>query len=152
MRIYPIVPTLLLAVASQPAAAQTVAAPGGFVPQQSISFGASGTPAIPVDAAHPLPVAARGSAVTYADVSGTIATGNIAQQIAVARTVRQGFFIQNLSSADLWINMTGPATADQPSLRIAPGQLYESPSHGVPAGAISVLGASAGQSFSAREW
>ncbi len=134
------------------AAAQSVTAPGGFVPQQAVAFGSRGAPATAVDATHPLPTTARGTTVSYRDISGQIATASTAQQLAPARPDRQGLFIQNLSSGDLWINMDGIALAGRPALRIAPGQLYESPSHGVPGTAVSVFGATAGQAFSAREW
>lgn len=139
-------------LAASAAYAQSVSAPGGFVPQQAVAFGIPGQPAVAVSPAHPLPTANRGVAVTYADLSGAIANGGTAQQLAVARPARQGFFIQNLSSGDLWINMAGPAVADRPALRIAPGQLYESPAHGAPNGTLSILGAATDQAFSAREW
>uniref|UniRef100_UPI00157719C1 hypothetical protein n=1 Tax=Sphingomonas bacterium TaxID=1895847 RepID=UPI00157719C1 len=64
------------------AAAQKVDAPGRFVPQQAISFGAAGTDAVAVDAAHPLPVAPSAVAVDYVDRSGAILAANVAQPVA----------------------------------------------------------------------
>ena len=134
------------------ASAQTVQAPGRFVPRQALSYGAEGETAVAVDEAHPLPTSPRGHAVTFTDRSGTIAAANTTQQIAPANPARSGFLIQNLSTGDLWLATSGAATAGQPALRIGAGQLLEFPASGVPAGAVSVLGATAGQSFSAREW
>lgn len=129
-----------------------ISAPGGFVPRVALSFGAPDVAATAVDDAHPLPVALRAATVSYVDRSGTVASGGAAQVLAPAQPARRGFFVQNLSSGDLWISSIGTALADQPALRIAPGQLYEAPAHGVPGSAISVFGATTGQSFAAREW
>ncbi|MFS0735483.1 hypothetical protein ABC347_00375 [Sphingomonas sp. 1P06PA] len=144
---------LALAGAGLPAAvlAQArVAAPGGFVPQAAIGYGVAGATMTPVDLTSPLPVSAP--AVAPIDRSGAIANGGAAQTIAAANPARRGFFVQNLSAADLWLATGTSAVAGRPSIRIAPGQLYESPASGAPGGAISVLGASAGQSFTAQEW
>ncbi len=129
-----------------------VEVPAGYVPAVALSFGGQGTAAVAVDDAHPLPTALRGATAVYADRSGTIAAGGIAQVLAAANSARRGLFVQNVSAADLWINPTGIAVADQPAMRIAAGQYYEFPAHGVPAGAISILGAATGQGFAAREW
>jgi hypothetical protein len=127
-------------------------APASFVPRMAVSFGASGDVATAVDGAHPMPVGPRGVPVGYLDRSGAIAAGGAPQTIAAANPARQGFLVQNLSAADLWFSSLGAATAGSPALRIAPGQLYESPAHGVPSTAISILGATTGQAFAAREW
>lgn len=123
-----------------------------FVPLTAICVGQPGQSPTPVDPVNPLPVAVRGTGVTYADRSGTVAVGGTAQQIAAANPTRRGLFIMNLSSADLWFDSMGAAQAGIPSIRIGAGILYESPAHGVPVTAISVLGATSGQAFSAREW
>ncbi|MEH3045538.1 hypothetical protein [Sphingomonas adhaesiva] len=129
-----------------------VEVPAGYVPSVALSFGAQGAVAVAVDDAHPLPAAMRATTVAYVDRSGTIAAGGTAQVLAAANAVRRGLFVQNVSAADLWINPTGTAVADQPALRIAAGQYYEFPVHGVPAGAVSIVGATTGQGFAAREW
>jgi hypothetical protein len=134
------------------AAPPLVDAPGGFVPRSALSFGASGAAAVAVDDEHPLPVAAAGRTVMYSDRSGMIAVAGVAQVLAPASATRRGFFVQNLSTGDLWLNGTGTAVAGSPALRIGPGQLYECPASGVPATALSILGTAAGQTFSAREW
>lgn len=129
-----------------------VEVPAGYVPSVAVSFGAQGGAAIAVDEAHPLPTAVRASAVAYADRSGTILAGGTAQVLATANPARRGLFVQNVSAADLWIDPTGTAGADQPALRIAAGQYYEFPLHGVPGSSISIFGAGTGQGFAAREW
>lgn len=84
--------------------------------------------------------------------SGTIAAGGVAQVLAAANKERRGFWIQNVSSGDLWVSEVGNASATQPSILLAAGQMYE-PFPGVcPTGAISIFGATTGQAFSAREW
>lgn len=94
----------------------------------------------------------QGTQVTLTNQSGSITTGGTAQTAIAANGARRGFEIQNLSSGDLWINTLATAVQDQPSMRIAPGQLYETPAHRVPTGAVSIIGATTGQKFYAREW
>ncbi|MEE7463431.1 hypothetical protein MFUR16E_20410 [Methylobacterium fujisawaense] len=84
--------------------------------------------------------------------SGTIAAGGTAQQLMAANASRRGFVVQNQSSGDLWVNGTSTATADQNSLRIRPDAYYETPAHHVGTGAVSILGATTGQAFYAREF
>ena len=86
------------------------------------------------------------------DRSGTITSGGTAQVLMASRTGRLGFWIQNQSVGDLWISSIGTAAATQPSLKIAPGDLYEAPINGIPMGAVSIFGATTGQAFAAREW
>ena len=87
------------------------------------------------------------------DRSGTITTGGTAQQLMPANDARVGFWVQNLSSGDLWINeLGGTAAASQPSIKIPSGSLYES-QRGEPCPyAISIFGATTGQAFTARGW
>lgn len=93
-----------------------------------------------------------GSGVSDTDRSGTITTGGTAQTLMAQNGSRRGFWVQNVSSGDLWISTVGTAAASQPSMKIAAGALYESPAHGVSTAAISIYGATTGQAFSAREW
>ncbi len=62
----------------------SVQAPGGYVPQASISFGATGGNATPVDAAHPLPVATRAdqAAAGSTPLAGTAAANAVAGPFA----------------------------------------------------------------------
>ena len=93
------------------------------------------------------------SSATMVDRSGTITLGGTAQQLMAANPNRKGYFIQNNSAGVLWFNELG-ATAVQaaPSISIAAGALYQSPSPGASALAISIIGATTAQAFSAREW
>lgn len=91
-------------------------------------------------------------AVTYADRSGTITLGATAQTLMIRNDSRQGLYIQNNSAGPLWISSVGTAAATQPSLLLQSGDYYESPANGVPATAISIFGATTGQTFTAREW
>lgn len=93
-----------------------------------------------------------GNVVNTTDKSGTVTSGGTAQVLAAANNYRRGFWIQNQSTGDLWINPTGTAAAAQPSLWLPSGSYWEAPQDGVPAGAISIFGATTGQAFAAREW
>lgn len=92
------------------------------------------------------------SPASLTDRSGTLAAGATAQNAAPANVARKGFWIQNNSSGALWINTLATAVQSQPSLQIAAGAYYEAPPGGAGTGAISIIGATTGQAFSAREW
>jgi len=97
------------------------------------------------------PLPAMAQAVTHASISGTVASGGVAQTIAAAAPNRRGCIIQNQSTADLWVSSIGTAAATQPSFRVPAGAQYicSTPASG---GAISIFGATTGQAFAAREW
>jgi hypothetical protein len=90
--------------------------------------------------------------VSPTSCSGTITTGNSAQTQIAASSGRIGFAIRNVSDGSLWISNKGTATKDHNSLEIKTGELYESPEHGTPVGAISVIGATTGQAFFCEVW
>ena len=102
-------------------------------------------------AALAAPAAAFSQAVTHADRSGTITTGGTAQTIMPAWKGRHGCSIQNQSIGDLWVNSTATAVTSQPSILVVAGAEY---SCQTPAsdGAYSIIGATTGQAFAAREW
>jgi len=106
----------------------------------------------PITATTPLPSTIVGNQVTTTDKSGTVTAGGSAQTIMAANANRRGFSIQNNSNADLWFSGLATAVATQPSMRLASGALYESPYSGVVTTAISLIGATTGQAFTAREW
>ena len=83
--------------------------------------------------------------------SGSITTGGTAQNALSANSGRKYLFIQNVSTGDLWFSSIATAVQDQPSIRLRPGDSYENPPHFCPTGAISVIGATTGQKFTARE-
>jgi hypothetical protein len=98
-----------------------------------------------------LAVATRTTTVTYTDRSGSITTGGTAQQAAPANASRAGFWIQNRSTANLYLNSSGTASSSvgpsNGSIEIEPGQIYEPPSWGIPGTALSIFGATTGQAF-----
>ncbi len=86
-------------------------------------------------------------------ISGTITTGGVAQQLAPGNSARNGYWVQNNSAGDLWVNeLGGTASASQPSIKIAAGQIYESQVRSPCPYAISIFGATTAQAFTAREW
>jgi len=89
---------------------------------------------------------------TLTDRSGTITTGFTAQQAAAANTSRHYLFIQNPSTApgSLWFSTVATAVAASPSIELVPGASYETGSF-VPTGAVSVIAATTGHAFTARE-
>jgi hypothetical protein len=91
--------------------------------------------------------------VTKTDRSGTITAGATAQTLMAANSSRLGWQLQNNSVGDLWFNELGStAVANQPSFKLAPGDSYESPVGATTTAAISIIGATTGQAFTAREW
>ena len=87
----------------------------------------------------------------YNERSGTIAAGGTSQTLAAANPTRRFFRVMNLSTGDLWINDKGAtAVANQPSFKLVAGAMYETSSC-APNAAISIFGATTGQSFSAAE-
>lgn len=89
---------------------------------------------------------------TWVDKSGTVTLGGTAQQIAASNASRRGFIIQNNSSGDLWFSTLATAVVSQPSMKVASGQAFSVTAPDVPTGAISIIGATTSQSFTAREW
>lgn len=128
--------------------ADKVASPADFISLQAIAFGAEGQVAVPVDVANPLPV--TGPALPAGtDRSGTITLGGTAQQLAPANTARKSLTGQNISSADLWINEIGvtAAVGAAGSYKVAAGESFAVATNR----AISIIGATTGQAFTATE-
>ena len=98
-----------------------------------------------------LPASAWSQAVDYANRSGTITTGGVAQVLMPAWPGRHGCLMQNLSAGDLWVSELGAAAATQPSIKVPAGSQYLCM---VPASgqALSIFGATTAQAFAAREW
>lgn len=84
-----------------------------------------------------------------ADRSGAIAIGGSAQPLAAANVSRRSLTGQNISSGDLWINETGGAAAIQGagSYQVPAGSPFKVST----AGSISIIGATAGQKYTATE-
>lgn len=92
----------------------------------------------------------KGTLGTGTNRSGSITTGGTAQQLAPSNTSRAGLDIQNISSGDLWINETGGTAAVDTagSWKVPAGQFFSVATNR----AISVLGATTGQSWTATEY
>lgn len=104
-------------------------------------------------AAAQLPLSVKLPGVASVNRSGSLAAGATAQVLMAANPDRRGFMVQNLHASDaLWINDQGAATQAQPSIKLPPGAMYETPPGGCPLSAISIIGPTIGQTFSAREW
>lgn len=84
----------------------------------------------------------------------TITTGGTAQAALAALSQRKGWCIQNQSAGDLYVRDDGTAaTVADVCLKVPPGAYYETPP-GYPHSdaAVSVIGATTGQAFFAKQW
>jgi hypothetical protein len=99
-----------------------------------------------------LDAAALAALTTGAPVnrSGTITTGGTAQNVFAA-AARRSYFFQNISAGDLWASWVGTAVADAAgSFKIVAGAAIQSESIAENT-ALSVVGATTGQKFTAWE-
>lgn len=126
-------------------------APGAEVALASgTTVGISGTPTVNATltgtAASPVALGA------LTDRSGTVTSGGSAQTIAAANAARRYFIIQNHSDTDLWLNFGVAAVANQPSFKIAAngGTMVFEGSY-IPTGLVSIIGATTGKAFTAKE-
>lgn len=108
-----------------------------------------GNTASPVGAAAGLPTTPA-ALPSGTDRSGSIAAGTTAQALAAANASRTGLKGQNISSGDLWINeIGGTAAADTAgSFRVPAGATFSVSTNR----AISIVGATTGQKFTATEY
>lgn len=83
------------------------------------------------------------------DISGSITTGGTAQTIASENKTRRSLMIQNISSGDLWVNQTGGTAAVDVagSYKLVAGATAFIPTDD----AVSIIGATTGQKFTATE-
>jgi hypothetical protein len=88
---------------------------------------------------------------TLTDGSGTVTAGGTAQTVFAANAARRYLLIQNNSTSALWVNFTATAVAGQPSLQLAAGQAFVMENGTVSTEAISIIGATTGQAFTAKE-
>jgi hypothetical protein len=88
-----------------------------------------------------------------ADGSGTIMAGGTAQNLFGGATPSNGYLVQNTSNSVMWINDTGTAaTIGGSSFMINPAAEIVSPPGYKPPSALSIFGATTGQTFAARRW
>lgn len=87
----------------------------------------------------------------WTDRSGTITLGGTAQTIMDELTSRHYLLIQNTSDTAMWFNIGVVAVASQPSLYLAAGDSFECNGSFIPNGFVSVIGATTGKIFTAKE-
>jgi hypothetical protein len=88
---------------------------------------------------------------TPADGGGTIATGGVSQTVFAANPNRRYLFIQNHSVETLQINFGAAASAGNTSYFIVAGGAYESPPNYVPTTSVTIIGATTGSAFTAKQ-
>lgn len=125
-------------------------AAGNLVPMHVAASDVAGT-ATPVSAATPLPVVNAAGAAA-ADGSGTIAAGGTAQTLFGGVTPANGWLVCNNSTEAVYVSDVGAASAGGSAIQIAAGATFATPSGYRPPGAVSIFGATTGQSFAARRW
>lgn len=108
------------------------------------------------DGTFSLGVASTGGASssgTLTNRSGTIATGATAQSMMSANSARRYLLIQNPTTGteSFWINFTTTAVRSQPSIEFAPGVTLVWEGSFIPTEAVSVIAATTGTAFVAKE-
>lgn len=88
---------------------------------------------------------------TLTDYSGSITTGGTAQTPLPANSNRVYLLIQNTSTDDLYFNFTATAITDSPSVLLKSGEALVMESTFVSTEAISIIGATTGQTFTIKE-
>jgi hypothetical protein len=87
-----------------------------------------------------------------ADHSGTITIAGTAQTIMVANAERNYLLIQNQhATADLWVDFGKKAVQGQPSIRLPAGANIVFEDSFIPTNAVSVVGGTLSQPFTAKE-
>lgn len=98
-------------------------------------------------------VTTGGNAPTSAalvDHSGTIAVGGTSQTLSAAKS-RHYFFVQNLSTTNLYINFTSAASAGSGSILLLPNASFVQEGSLVSSELITIFGATTGQAFTAKD-
>jgi hypothetical protein len=90
--------------------------------------------------------------MTFTDHSGSITAGGTAQPLMNANASRKYLFIQNISSNLLWIDFGTAAVQDQPSIKLMPdSDAYKLDAGTIDTESVSIIGATTGQKFVAKE-
>ena len=99
-----------------------------------------------------VPVTTTGESGALTDRSGTITSGGTAQEVMAANAARRYLFIENLDSAEeMWINLGVTAVALQPSIRIQPLGSFVMEGSLISDQLVSVIAATTGHEFAAKE-
>lgn len=92
---------------------------------------------------------------TLTNRSGAIAAGNTSQQVMAANSGRRYLFVYNPRSSaagnSLWINFTSDAVKDQPSIELEPGMSFVQEDMYVSTEKVTIIGATTGHKFVAKE-
>ena len=90
---------------------------------------------------------------TLTNRSGTITAGGTAQVLMAVNASRKYLLVQNPSAAteSLWINFTTAAVESQPSIELTPGQGFLMEAGFISTEAVSVIAATTGHAFTAKE-
>ena len=105
-----------------------------------------------VRAAVPIPVTVE-QIGNLTDGSNSISVANTSQLLMNYDLTRRGFMIQNTSTGDLWINLTGaPATSASPSFKVAAGTTFQTPPFFPSSNPVAIFGATAGATYSVVKW
>ena len=88
---------------------------------------------------------------TFTDGSSTIATGGTAQTVFASNASRRYLLIQNTSSSNLWLNFTTTAVQAGPSILLLPYAIMTFEGNFVSTELVSIIGASTGQTFTAKQ-
>lgn len=111
----------------------------------------------PYSTTDPVPVASgttppASTAYTATDKSGTVTAGGTAQNAIAANTSRKDWRLSNLSNDILYVTDTGTAATASNGVPVYPGQTITADARGTSQSAISVLGATTGDGWSAVEY
>ncbi len=88
---------------------------------------------------------------TSTDKSGTVASGGSAQTAIAANASRKGWMLSNLSNDILYVRDDGSAASATTGVPLYPGQTINDGGQ-VSTSLISVLGATTGDAYSAKEY
>lgn len=88
---------------------------------------------------------------TLTDYSGQIVTASVAVNPLPANSNRIYLLVQNTSSDDLYINFTTTATTGSPSVLLKAGEGFVFEQDFITTESVSVIGATAGQTFTIKE-
>lgn len=106
--------------------------------------------AVAVGVTAGLPVTSTRGVVS--DVSGSIATNATSQELAPINAARRYLMIQNTDPAeDMWIDFTQDAVIGSPSFLLPAGAAFGMEASFVSSEKITVIAATAGHTYSARE-
>lgn len=88
----------------------------------------------------------------WTDRSGTITLGGTAQTIAAANGSRDYIIVQNVSDTAMWLNIGAVATAGNGSFLLAAnGGSFVAEATKIPTGYVSILCATTGKAYTAKE-